>query len=61
MNRAVEFVRKLFQVVNIERVILIRVEARTAVMAPLDKMQWKARYSQACTSGHGVGKRIASS
>ena len=39
VNRAAQFTGKRFQVMKIERVILILVEAGAAVIAPLDEVK----------------------
>jgi hypothetical protein len=39
--------------VQVERIVVVRVEARGAVVAPLDDVQGQASWSQARAAGHG--------
>src|SRR5688572_26577414 len=60
VHRAAKLAGKLFQVMEIECVVLVRVKTGAAVIASLDEVQRKASYSQACAAGHRVGSCIRS-
>ena len=59
--RAVELPGHFPEMMQVECIVLVRIEARGAVVAPLDDMQGKASQSQARTAGHGALASMGSS
>jgi len=58
VNGTAEFVRKLVEVVQVELVVFLGMEAHSAIVAALDNVPVDARESQLRTAGHGAFLRL---